>query len=271
VIPLDSLAAWHSAKRMVFANRDMLAAIAGVFFLLPGLIASAVLPVPQFAKGMDQQQLADAVAQFYASAGPILLALTLPTLVGYLTLLTMLLDRTRPTVGGAIVQALRALPSYLAAQLITALVLSVVWVALVGGLALVLPPQIAALLSLVVMVYPLTRVVLIGPEMVAQRLRNPLRAITGGLARTRGQFLPILGFLGSATALFLVIYGVVMIFVSVVLIKVTEGDAQRMIGDAIGTVLFAVGYTYFTAMVASTYNQIGPIDRPDGFSLSSPS
>jgi hypothetical protein len=273
VITLDGIAAWHGARRMVFANRDMLAAIAGVFFLLPLLVASAVLPTPQVTKGMDEQQLTQAVAQFYTSASPVLLALSLPMLVGYLTVLIVLLDRSRPTVGAAIALAVRTLPSYLAAQLITNLVLMVLFTVLGTALALLLPAQIAALLALLAMVYPLTRIVLTGPEMVAQRLRNPLRAIGASLSRTRGQFLGILMFLGPATMLFLVVYSLIAFFVSMALFNVTEGEAQRMIGDAISGLIVALGCTYFTAMVASTYNQLGPIDRPGGgmISPSSPS
>ena len=105
MVTLDSSAAWQSARRMVSANRDMLAAIAGVFFLLPGLVAAVVLPSPQLSNGMDQQQIADAITRFYASAGPFMLALSLPMLVGYLTLLAVLLDRDRPSVGAAIGRA----------------------------------------------------------------------------------------------------------------------------------------------------------------------
>jgi len=272
VVTLDSSAAWQSARRMVSANRDMLAAIAGVFFLMPGLIAALVLPTPQLTNGMDQQQLTDAITRFYAAAGPIMLALSLPMLVGYLTLLAMLLDRDRPTVGTAIGQALRLLPSYLVAQLLTALALSVLWVTLLGGLAMVMPQTIAALVSLLAMVYPLTRVVLIGPEMVAQRLHNPIRAIVAGLSRTRGHFLGMLLYFGPALTLFVVVYGLVMIFVGVVLVNVSQGEVQRMISEAIGAVVFAVGYTYFAAIVASAYQQLGPVSGAgDAVSPSSPS
>ena len=272
MVTLDSSGAWQSARRMVSANRDMLVAIAGVFFLMPGLIGTVLLPVPQLTGGMDQQQMTDAVMRFYTAAAPVMLVLTLPMLVGYLTLLAMLLGRDRPTVGAAIGLGIRLLPSYLVAQLLIGLVLSVLWLTVVGGLAVILPPMIAALVSLVVMIYPLVRVVLIGPEMVARRLRNPIRAISGGLSRTRGHFLGILLYFGPALTLFVVIYGLVMIFARVVLANIIEGEAQRMISEAIGAVLIAIGYTYFAAIVASTYDQLGPVaGAGETISPSSPS
>jgi hypothetical protein len=49
VATLDSSAAWQSARRVVSANRDVLVAIAGVFYLLPGLIGTLALPKPDMA------------------------------------------------------------------------------------------------------------------------------------------------------------------------------------------------------------------------------
>lgn len=271
MVTLDSSSAWQSARRMVWANRDMLAAIAGVFFLLPGLIGAVVLPTPDLASGMDQTAMIDAAMRFYTAAAPILVVLSLPMLVGYLTLLVMLLDRDRPTVAGAIGVAVRLLPSYLAAQILTSLALSVVWVVVLSVLAAALPQVVAALLSLVVMVYPLVRVVLIGPEMVAQRLRNPIRAIVGGLARTRGHGTRIMLYIGPALTLFGVIYGLVMIVAGLIAANLAHGEVQRLISEAVGAVLFAVGYTYYAAIIASTYDQLGPLHGPGTISPSSPS
>ena len=268
---LDSTAAWAAARRMVAANRDMLVAIGGVFFLLPGLIGVLVLPALPLTRDMDQQAMADAVMKFYASAGPILILLALPTLVGYLTLLVILLDRDRPPVGRAIVQAVRLLPGYLVVQVATAMALSFAWVTLIGLLALVLPAVVAMVVSIVVMLYPLTRIMLIGPEMAAFRLRNPLRAIQAGLARTRGQVVALLLFFGPAMALFAVVYMLAMMAVGSVIALAWPASspdqaiagAQRMIAEAIGGTLFAVGYTYFCAMAAATWRQLGPIQGSD--------
>jgi hypothetical protein len=256
---LDSSAAWQSARRMVWANRDMLLAIAGVFFLLPMLVTALVLPAPQLTQGMSQAQMTDVLTKFYTSAAPIALPLSLPMLVGYLTILVSLLDRDRPTVGAAIMLALRLFPGYLVAQVLTALVLSVLWVTVLGGLMVIVPQAIAVLISLLVMVYPLTRILLIGPEMVAQRLHNPIRAIIAGLARSRGHFIGMVLYFAPALTLFVVIYGLVMIFTGAALANVNQPEVQRMVSQVIAGVMVATGYTYFTAIVASAYQQLGPI------------
>ena len=272
MVTLDSSSAWQSARRMVSANRDVLAALAGVFFVLPGLIGAVALPTPTLTGGMDQNAMADAIMRFYTAAGPILLVLSLPMMVGYLTLLVILLDRDRPTVGAAIGAAIRFLPSYFAAQLLTSLALSVLWVAGLSLLSLALPQVVAMLVSLAAMVYPLARVVLVGPEMIAQRLRNPLRAIVAGLSRTRGHGLRILLYVGPALSLFAVIYLVVMIFVAVLTARVPQPEVQRLVTEAIGAIVFAAGYTYYAAIIASTYDQLGPVPGPgEVISPSSPS
>jgi hypothetical protein len=48
-------------------------------------------------------------------------------LIGYLTMLVVMLDRDRPTVGAAIGRSFRLLPGYLASQILTSLALSGLW------------------------------------------------------------------------------------------------------------------------------------------------
>jgi len=269
VVILDSSAAWQSARRMVWANRDMLLAIAGVFFLLPMLVAALVLPVPQITQSMTQEQMADALTRFYTVSAPIALPLSLPMLVGYLTILASLLDRDRPTVGASLVLALRLFPSYLVTQVLCALALSVLWVTVLGGLMVILPQAVAVILSLLVMIYPLTRVMLIGPEMVTQRLVNPFRAITAGIARSRGHFVGMVLYFAPALTLFVVVYGLVMIVIGAALANVNQPEIQRMVSQVIAGVIVTTGYTYFSAIVASAYQQLGPL--PQLFNPSSPS
>ncbi|WP_232281040.1 hypothetical protein [Novosphingobium nitrogenifigens] len=260
---LDSSAAWQSARRVVSANRDVLVAIAGVFYLLPGLIGTLALPKPDMASGMTEQQMAQAFTKFYASAAPVLLLISLPMLIGYLTMLVVMLDRDRPTVGAAIGRSFRLLPGYLASQILTSLALSGLWVVVVGALSLAMPPVAAGFVGLLAMIYPLVRIMLIGPEMVVARHSNPIRAIMGSLAATRREVSGILLYFGPAMTLFMVIYGMVTILVTVILANAGNGDAPQLIGEAVVGVLFAVGYTYFTAMIASTYQQLGMSTRSD--------
>lgn len=271
MITLDSSSAWASARRMVAANREMLAAIAGVFFLLPGLIAVIAMPVPPSMKGMTQEQMADAITRFYTqtNAGAIMLALTLPVMVGYLTMLGVMLDRARPTVGGAIVQALRLLPGFLGAHILTSLAISFAWVVLAGVLMLALPALIAVPVASAVMVYPLARVVLTAPAMVVGRIVNPIRAIGASLRATRRQAGALVLFFGPAITLFLVVYLLAAIVVDLALAQLgvpagAQGpdDWRAILAEAVMGVLFAAAYTYFTAMIAASWNQLADREAP---------
>ncbi len=261
VVTLDSNAAWRLAKRMVSHNRDMVVAIAGVFFVLPDLV-KALLPMPQFHEGMTVQQASEAITRFYAGTPwliGVIVVLSGLSMVGFLTVLTILLDRRRPTVREALGTGFRLLPTYLAAQVLIVIVLSFVWALLLGVFARVLPASVAPLAATMLMIYPVLRVVLVGPELVIRRVWNPIRGISGALACTRGHGAALALVFGPALGLFVVAYGLVMIVIETVLARLGTGEAPRLIGEAISVVLLAVGYSYFAAIVAATYQQLGAI------------
>ncbi len=225
--------------------------------------------MPQLTQGMTEQQMIDVLGRFYTMAAPIALPLSLPMLVGYLAILAVMIDRDRPTVGAALMLGLRFFPTYLVTQIVIAIALSLVWVTVMGALMVIVPSPVAVVVSLLAMVYPLVRVTLVGPEMVTQRLLNPFRAIAAGIARTRGHFIGLVLYFVPALALGLVVYGLAMIIVGAALANVNQPEVQRMVSQVIAGVLVATGYTYFTAIVASAYQQLGPL--PAVFNPSSPS
>lgn len=259
VTTLDSSAAWASATRMVSANRDVLAAIAGVFFLLPGLIGAVFLPAPGVQAGMTEAQIMDAMQSYYAGSLPMLILLSLIPMAGMLTMLAVMLDGGRPTVGEAIRRGFAALPGYFAAQLLVALAMLPVVLLLLALLGAVLPAAIAMAATLAVMLYPVMRTMLVAPVMATGAGRGPIAAIRESLRLTRGNSGRMLTFVGLAGFLFLVIYGLVMMVVGVVLVLVTGGETQRLLAEGISGVLLAVAYTYFVAILAAIFGQLaGP-------------
>ena len=259
---------------MVATNRDMLLAIAGVFFLLPQL-AQALLPMPELAAGGTPQQALDTFTQFY-SARPYLLGLmlllSLPALVGHLTMLSVLIDPRRPTVGQAIRTGLALMPGYFAMQILIGFGLFVLLVVVTGALSMLLPPAIGAVVALIAAIYPLIRVVLAAADMVVGHHANPVRAIARSVERTRGQVLGLLLFLVPAIAIFAVVFLLVLIFVNPLLALVLHGEPLRLAGEAIAATMSAVGQTYYAAIIAATYGQLDSADRIGGpFSPSNPS
>lgn len=256
VTTLDSSAAWGSATRMVAANRDLLMAIAGVFFVLPGLAGAVFVPSPAMTPEMSETQMLAVMQDYYASSLPALLLLSLLPMAGMLTMLVVMLDTARPTVAQSIRHSVRALPSYFAAQLLIALAILPLSMALATVLSLLLPDRLAVSVALGLLLYPIMRTMLVGPVVAGEGIRNPVAAIRESFRLTRGNAGRILLFIGMAGFVFLVIYGLVMMFVGVVLVLLFKGEPQRLLGEGIAGILLAVGYTYFVAMLAAVYGQL---------------
>lgn len=252
----DSAAAWKSASAMVAANREVLAALAGVFFLLPGLLGAVVLPRPALAEGMNEQQMADALVRFYIAAGPVAMLLSLPFAIGLMTMMVVMLDRTRPTVGAAIMQSVRLFPSYLAAYLLSTLAMTGALMAVLLVLALLLPAVLAVLFTFAAMVWPMARLLLLLPEIAVRRERNPLTAIRASLSATRGRVLAIVLFFGPAIALFIVVNSLILMVAGVVLDRVLPVEPRELVSDGAAALLMAAGYTYLAAMIAATWRQL---------------
>ena len=266
VTTLDSSAAWASATRMVAANRDLLVAIAGVFYVLPGLAGAVFVPSPAMTPDMSEAQVLAVMQDYYANSLPVLLVLSLLPMAGMLTMLIAMLDTARPTVGQAIRHSIRALPTYFAAQLLIALGILPVSIALASVLSLLIGDKLAVPVALGVLLYPIMRTMLVGPVVAGEGVRNPVTAIRESLERTRHNAGRILLFIGMAAFVFLVVYGLVMMFVGVVLVLTFKGELQRLLGEGMAGVLLAVGYTYFVAMLAAIYRQLagdaaGPAER----------
>ncbi|WP_421836505.1 hypothetical protein [Novosphingobium sp.] len=253
---LDSSAAWASATRMVAANRDLLMAIAGVFFVLPGLAGAVFVPSPAMTPEMSETQILAVMQYYYASSLPVLLLLSLFPMAGMLTMLVAMLDTARPTVAQAIRRSVRALPSYFAAQLLIALAIVPLSMALASVLALILPDRLAVSVALGLLLYPIMRTMLVGPVVAGENVRNPVTAIRESIGLTRRNAGRILLFIGMAGFVFLVVYGLIMMFVGVVLVLMFKGEPQRLLGEAVSGVLLAIGYTYFVAMLAAVYRQL---------------
>lgn len=253
---------------MVAANRDVLIAIAGVFFLLPALVDAVFMPAPELATGQTEQQIAQVLMAYYADSFPLLLLLSLLPMLGMLTMLVVMLDPQRPTVGQAIRHSVGVVPSYFAAQLLVGLIVLPFVTLAMAALSVVLPSTLAAAIALATLIYPLMRAMMIGPVLASGRDRNPITAIRKSLALTRGNAGRMLAFIGLAMMVFFVVYGLAMMVVGVVLVLTTGGEAQRLLAEGISSVLLAVGYTFFVAMLAAIHRQLAglePINAPSVF------
>lgn len=160
-------AIWQDIVAMLKAHADIILIVAGTFMFLPTLAQAIYLPPPAM-EGIDQKSLQD-LALYYESNIIPLLALRLVTLLGTGALLALFLDPARPTVGGAINAAARMLPSLFFVSLIEQLMM-------LGGFMLFILPGL----------YVIARTVVSEGVVMAEDIRNPMRAIGRSFGLTRG-------------------------------------------------------------------------------------
>ena len=258
---LDTNAAWKEASGLVAANRDVFLALAGVFFMLPSLALSVILGEPQVEPGMQPDQLMAVMREFYGRAWWLILLGSLLQVVGILAILTLMRDRSRPTVADAIKSGLAGTPSYLAAQLLLGFALIGIGLLLIGGAAAVSPllGAAAVLLVICVLVFVMFRMILVAPLVGVEGMRNPIAALRRSWGLTRGNFWRIFGFVALVVVLFLIVLAIVMLLIGIVLAVATSGETQRVIAAVFSSALTAIAVVYFCGMIAAIHRQLaGP-------------
>ena len=167
---IDLNRVWDDAKAMGVANKDLLAAISGMFVLLPNVIA------PQFIKtvekvpaGLSQEKLLQFQLDRYLDNWPVLIATSLVTSFGALAMLVLLLRTERLTVAESLKAAIILLPGYFVASIAQS------FGAAVGLMLFVLPG-----------VYLLARLSLIGAVAAAEHRFNPVELLSRSVSLTKG-------------------------------------------------------------------------------------
>lgn len=257
---LDSSLAWKTATRLVATNRDVLMAIAGVFFLLPGLAFSIFVPEPQMAPGTPPGRMMEIMADAWTSSLPLLIIVTLLQMAGTVTVLIVMTDPDRPTVAQAIARGFRALGPYVLAQIIVGGALGMAFLVLVSAAALTGVQAIGAIVILaafVAMVWCSLRMALVAPVLAIEGERNPIQALRRSWALTQGNSGRLLAFLVLLGLLFAVVYGLAMMLVGVVLVLTTGGELQRVLTAAVSSAITSGALIYFIAVLAAIYRQLG--------------
>lgn len=259
---LDSSLAWQTATRLVSTNRDMLLAVAGVFFLLPSLAFSVFVPEPQMAEGMSPEKMMQVMAEAWTSALPLLIVVSLLQMAGTVTVLVIMTDPARPTVGQSIQRGFAALLPYFLAQIIASVALCVAFLLLVGIPALTGLKALAAIgviAAFVTMIWASVRMALVAPVLAIEAERNPVQALRRSWTLTRGNSARLLAFFILAGIVFAVVYGLAMMLVGIVLV-LTSGDVIKLVlSAAVSSAITSTALIYFIAMLTSVYRQVaGP-------------
>ena len=258
----DSNLAWKEASAAVAANREVVIALAGVFFLLPGLGMALLFPAPEPTTGINSKEAAAVIADYYTSILPFLLPLWVFQSAGTLAILTLLTDRSLPTVREAIGDGARGVLAYVLAQ-----VLLGVAVGLIGGTVLAIGSATGlALLTVVglavvglLVIYAGIKTSLVAPVVVVEGERNPVAALKRSWLLTEGNSLRIGLFYLLVGLAFLVVTSVIVAVAGIIAALIGGAQAGAIAGAVISSALNALMALYFVAMVAATHRQLaGP-------------
>jgi hypothetical protein len=156
-----------------------------------------------------------------------------------MSLLALLSDRGNPTVGEALRKGVMSIPSYLAAQLLSALAAGLAIGLPLGLLNLIAPPAVAAALGLmlvVVLIYLVVKFSLIAPVIAIDEERNPITALARSWRLTKGNSLRIFAFF-------------LLLFITIVIIGALVQGILTLVFAAIGGTVESIGIGLVGALI----------------------
>lgn len=261
---------WQDALSAVSANRDVMFPVAGVFFLIPAVAQAFFMSDLQaqiFANLMNPEAMEAAMeGQMGTFVGFSFLA-GLVQLVGYLALMALLTDRTRPTVGDALFIAVRSLPTLIGAVVLFVvgyIAVAAIFSLLAGGLvAATGSTAIGAIpiLGLIAFIfYFVVKLSLTLPVVVIERVMNPVTALARSWQLTKGNSVRLFLFYLLLTIAYIVIAVVFTLAVMAPLALVGDiGKAGLVIAGLLSGIIGAITGVLFAAILASIHRQLaGP-------------
>lgn len=257
---LDMSAAWNDAVAMIKANREVMVVIAGVFFFIPSLAALFFVqelepPPPDAELEIVRLYLVEFASR---NAVPFLL-MTLASAVGFIALLALLRNDSKPTVGEAIAAGFTGLLPYVGVQLMVAL-----GGALLGGVLIGLPLAVGLgpiafftmLAALVALVYVTIKLSLVMPVIAIEREMNPVNVARRSWVLTKGNSLRILLFYFLLAIGFAVISTVIQVFFGLLFGLLGDGTAADIANGSVAGLVSAAGSLVFVGILAAMYRQL---------------
>lgn len=266
----DSNRAWTDATAAVRANREVLLALGGVFFLLPTLLSTVFLTDVQTqmveAMGANKPQVLN---RLMADHIGLLLGFGLggaiAQMVGYLSVTALIGGRGRPTVGESIRLGVRALPSLFAVSVVgfiaVVLVLVLLSLLVVGLFTLLGAPGagsvLVAVLLMLALVYASVKFSLIVPVIVSEGIGNPVAAMARSWKLTRGNSLRLFGFYTLLTlAYFAIALVATFVLVGPIMLVLGQGQIAILVMGVVSGAIGAVASIILAAVVSHSHRQL---------------
>lgn len=268
----DSNLAWKQATSAIAANREMLLAMAGVFFLVPSLAFNLLFPqqqseiiVPQGSASPSGEAMADVLQQMQQvqfEALPWVIPMAIFQAIGTLAILTLFTDHSRPTVGEAIRRGLGGVLTYFGSQLLLAFGLAIAGAILIGiaaatGAALFIVLAVAVVIAGAL--YALVKTSLVAPVIAVEGQRNPVAVLQRSWRLTKGNSVRIALFYLLLLVAFLVVMMIVSAILGIILALIAGQQGAQIGAAVISAVLGSAMTLYFVAVIASIHRQLaGP-------------
>lgn len=261
---LDLERVWNQAMALLSANRDVVLIVAGVFFFLPNVISTLLLPaqdalmmqIEALGDQPDPEELMAIFSDYFAGSWWIYIVFGLVQAAGVLGLLALLTDRSRPTVGEALGFGGKALIPYLVAQILMTLAVMFVWLLLLA-LGAAIGVGVAVLLGLVgfvLAVYVWVKFSLVSPVIAIDRIMNPITALARSWKLTKGNSLRLFALyvlLVIAVLVLSLVLGMVFALFGVL------GETIGLLATAIGGGLVSMAFTtIMLAVLAAVHRQL---------------
>jgi hypothetical protein len=251
--------AWRDATAMMSANREVLLVVAGIFFLLPSLVLALAVPGLQETMLADIENAQERMLELYAGWWWLLILVMLAQIVGYLALLALLRDTSRPTVGEALRAGLTALLPAIGFYVIVTVAAVAIAVALVALRAAV-PALLIVIVPVMVILafYAMIKLMLVLAVIAIDKVSNPLAAIGRSWQLTKGNSLRLFLFF----LLLIVVYVVISMVVGMIvgaLVLALGTETALLVNGVISGVLGAVLTVVLVAVIAAIHRQLsGP-------------
>ena len=251
--------AWREATAMMSANREVLLIVAAIFFLLPSLAMGLAMPGLQESMIADPENAQARVLELYTTWWWLLVVVFLAQIVGYLALLALLRDTSRPTVGEALKAGVAGLLPAIGFYVIVGIGVFVVALAAVALMAVNAGlGVIAILLCVVLVVYVMIKLMLVLPVIAIDKVSNPITAIARSWALTKGNSLRLFLFFLLLIVVYVVIAAVVAMIVGAVVLALGT-SAALMVNGIISGILSALITVVLIAVIAAIHRQLaGP-------------
>lgn len=259
-LKLNTGKAWDDASRMIASNREVVLVLTGIFFFIPLFVLFLNLSAFEWNLGDEPspERIEQQVNLLLQQNWWAILLLVIGQWCGTISLLALLADPDKPTVGDAMKSIPRLLLSVVAVQVLVGLITQ-----LLPTLAGFLPSPTGDVVNFVLLpvtIYLSIKFTLAVAVIVIDKTRNPIEAMRASWRLTKGNSLRIFVFLFALVFVAMVL-GLVA-FMVIGLILAALGTRVQMIGTAALIALIFASYSAVSvAVIAAIHRQLSRADQ----------